>query len=245
MRSVRNNDVEIILTDENLVGNQSKYSPRGSYYMKENHIKISTYNYDNFKSEGTDYIDAHVILHEIIHSITYRGLHSLKSDDPINKELDNILETLKIKALSGEIDAYYAFSNKDELFAEAFANPDVMQVLMETEYHSKYTKTKTLWEAFINMIARMLGISSYNKNNVFTTLISILDDISSSKPSSTNNNRTTNRMSNIPLYSISSMESKRDPNNKTFSAVNYRLAQIFSPQDLSDARNYMQRSFQN
>ena len=118
-----------------------------------------------------------VLLHEIIHAISY---DILNGDSDLSKQFDSLYKKAKKIFEKEKILKYdengksniYGFTNKDEFLAEYFTN-DSFRKLLDSK---KLKEGDSLFERIINFIASIFGIKNYSQT-IGQELLKLNDDL--------------------------------------------------------------------
>tara|TARA_R110002050_G_scaffold73244_2_gene157620 strand:+ start:1444 stop:7116 length:5673 start_codon:yes stop_codon:yes gene_type:complete len=135
------------------------------YSKSKNEIQIAV---DRLEGHTVEHI-AEAFLHEVTHSVT---VSSLQSDSLEGKLLRSRIEKV-FNEYKAQGNSEYGFSSLEEFVAEAFTSSDFQNALKDIDS----TKTKTLWNKFVDFIAKVLGFDV--RSNYSKTLESIVDVIKS------------------------------------------------------------------
>jgi hypothetical protein len=103
---------------------------------------------DNTIFLSEDYLDNHVLLHEMTHAATINTLRN--SAHPVTKQLTKLYEDTK-----GSLSSYYGSENVAEFVAEAFSNPKFQ---LELAGINPKGEKLSAWQRFLKTITDFLGI---------------------------------------------------------------------------------------
>ena len=127
-------------------------SALGLYYMLEGKIE---YNSKLLKAEMPMQEKAHVILHELIHSVVFHAIKTYEDGGQLSSEQENAVESLERVfeqiVADKEFADFYGITNLQEMVAE----------LSDVEFRNALRK-KDLWSTIVEAIKRLLGIRPDN-----------------------------------------------------------------------------------
>lgn len=96
-------------------------------------------------------------LHEYVHSLTVRGLESGLHSVEMEKLLWDVR---KVAGERGLAQQFYGLRNIEEFVAEAFSNPKFQEFLNSIHLGQYVGQPQSLWNRFIDLIGRMVGIKN-------------------------------------------------------------------------------------
>lgn len=141
-------------------------SSRGTRRIQLNRKKL-----DELRAAGHDPSPAimHAFLHEAVHAATTGAIHNnLRTKQAMWAIMRQAKGELVRQGMSGA--GEYGFTNVDEFVAEAFTNARFQNVLRQIKVDAR-----TLWDKFLDLVARLLGIDRPEARNMLDVVLSTSD----------------------------------------------------------------------
>lgn len=107
----------------------------------------------------------HVILHELLHSVT---VESLKTDTKFKQDIENLLELVRKNQAPGTL-PLYGTKNAEEFVAEALTNDTFQAILKEINIPKASGKPSSAWDNFMSILRR--AIKAFLGNTVQDTAL--------------------------------------------------------------------------
>jgi hypothetical protein len=158
-------DVDVYIVEDLGDDTAGQYFPF-SHTVLINHDVLTNGEYDE------------TVLHEAVHAAFYSYI---ESNPQAKVDLGILFQYVKGRIAKTD-KTEYSTKNLHEMLAEAFANPDVqielakidIPVFIQRQLGIPETKSKSAWQALVDLIARALG---FDNKNALSTIMAVVDNI--------------------------------------------------------------------
>ena len=174
--------------------------------------------------DAVDGMNAHTILHEVLHAVTSQTLAN--KSNPTTKQLEKLFAESK-----DQLGSAYGAKNLDEFVAEAFSNPDFQKMLSRIRPDGT---AMSAWGRFLNTVANFmrtkLGIDVKGPQSVMTEMDNLI--MSAIHPAPTTRPAGELLMESTPDGVASTVGRNMDNQTKTFNTVAERKKWVNKASDL-------------
>jgi len=184
-----------------------------------------------------------VLGHEIVHAQALNAVaNPTKEQQPavarLNKLYEHVKKVVEERAATDEIfQIPYGTASQQEFIAEGLSNPDFQYLLSRIPYENT-----TVWDKFVEAIAKLLGLKN---DNAFTELLTVYSDLTKGTPSGTTTSKTKQAKTQRQTTAAKAVTPTRGTSNRPnlsgeLPVINQKLGQrgVKLDQQSKDAKAY-------